>query len=169
MSRVFERLGAGEMALGVWLKGGPSWVPTIARAGFDFVRPDRCSRPWTGASSTISIARRSASVSPRGCACRRIRGWAERSRCRLRSTRSAHSVSASKSSVRPSRRRVRRAHAWMWRTDWHRSGPASIRIRTRRSRRCTRRERRRGLSRISKPGRRSRKSMKFWRWTAFAS
>jgi 2-keto-3-deoxy-L-rhamnonate aldolase RhmA len=40
MSRVFERLGAGEMALGVWLKGGPSWVPTIARAGFDFVRPD---------------------------------------------------------------------------------------------------------------------------------
>jgi 2-keto-3-deoxy-L-rhamnonate aldolase RhmA len=40
MSRVFERLGANEMALGVWLKGGPSWVPTIARAGFDFVRPD---------------------------------------------------------------------------------------------------------------------------------
>ena len=40
MSRLFERLGAGEMALGVWLKGGPSWVPTIARAGFDFVRPD---------------------------------------------------------------------------------------------------------------------------------
>ena len=40
MSRLFERLGAGEMALGVWIKGGPSWVPTIARAGFDFVRPD---------------------------------------------------------------------------------------------------------------------------------
>lgn len=40
MSRAFERLGAGEMALGVWLKGGPSWVPTIAHAGFDFVRPD---------------------------------------------------------------------------------------------------------------------------------
>jgi 4-hydroxy-2-oxoheptanedioate aldolase len=40
MSGVFERLGAGEMALGVWIKGGPSWVPTIARAGFDFVRPD---------------------------------------------------------------------------------------------------------------------------------
>jgi 2-keto-3-deoxy-L-rhamnonate aldolase RhmA len=40
MSRLFERLGADEMALGVWLKGGPSWVPTIARAGFDFVRPD---------------------------------------------------------------------------------------------------------------------------------
>lgn len=40
MSRVFERLGAGETALGVWLKSGPSWVPTIARAGFDFVRPD---------------------------------------------------------------------------------------------------------------------------------
>ncbi len=40
MSGVFERLGAGQMALGVWIKGGPSWVPTIARAGFDFVRPD---------------------------------------------------------------------------------------------------------------------------------
>src|SRR5919206_4120945 len=40
MSRLFERLGAGEMALGVWLKGGPTWVNTIARAGFDFVRPD---------------------------------------------------------------------------------------------------------------------------------
>lgn len=40
MSRLFERLGAGETALGVWIKGGPTWVNTIARAGFDFVRPD---------------------------------------------------------------------------------------------------------------------------------
>jgi len=40
MSRLFERLGSRQMALGVWLKGGPSWVPTLARAGFDFVRPD---------------------------------------------------------------------------------------------------------------------------------
>jgi len=40
MSKLFQRLGAGEMALGVWIKGGPSWVPTLARAGFDFVRPD---------------------------------------------------------------------------------------------------------------------------------
>ena len=40
MSRLFQRLGSGEMALGVWIKGGPSWVSTIARAGFDFVRPD---------------------------------------------------------------------------------------------------------------------------------
>ncbi|HZM47620.1 MAG TPA: aldolase/citrate lyase family protein [Burkholderiales bacterium] len=40
MSRLFERLGAGETALGVWIKGGPTWVSTIARAGFDFVRPD---------------------------------------------------------------------------------------------------------------------------------
>ena len=40
MSRLFDRLAANEMALGVWLKGGPSWVSTIARAGFDFVRPD---------------------------------------------------------------------------------------------------------------------------------
>ena len=40
MSRLFQKMAAGEMALGVWLKGGPNWVSTIARAGFDFVRPD---------------------------------------------------------------------------------------------------------------------------------
>jgi 2-keto-3-deoxy-L-rhamnonate aldolase RhmA len=40
VSRLFQKLEAGEMALGVWLKGGPSWVATLARAGFDFVRPD---------------------------------------------------------------------------------------------------------------------------------
>ena len=40
MSRLFERLAADEMALGVWLKSGPTWVSTIAQAGFDFVRPD---------------------------------------------------------------------------------------------------------------------------------
>lgn len=40
MSRLFEKLAAGKMGLGVWIKGGPSWVSTIARAGFDFVRPD---------------------------------------------------------------------------------------------------------------------------------
>lgn len=28
------------MGLGVWLKSGPTWVSTIARSGFDFVRPD---------------------------------------------------------------------------------------------------------------------------------
>jgi 2-keto-3-deoxy-L-rhamnonate aldolase RhmA len=37
---LFERLAAGQMGLGVWIKGGPTWVSTIARAGFDFVRPD---------------------------------------------------------------------------------------------------------------------------------
>src|SRR5215212_2009577 len=40
MTRLFQRLEAGEMALGVWLKSGPTWVSTIAQAGFDFVRPD---------------------------------------------------------------------------------------------------------------------------------
>ncbi len=40
MSNLFEKLAAGQMGLGVWIKGGPSWVSTIARAGFDFVRPD---------------------------------------------------------------------------------------------------------------------------------
>ncbi len=37
---LFERMATGEMALGVWLKSGPSWVSTIARGGFDFIRPD---------------------------------------------------------------------------------------------------------------------------------
>jgi 4-hydroxy-2-oxoheptanedioate aldolase len=40
MTKLFDRLAAGEMALGVWIKGGPVWVNTLARAGFDFVRPD---------------------------------------------------------------------------------------------------------------------------------
>ena len=38
MTRLFQKLEAGEMALGVWLKSGPTWVSTIAQAGFDFVR-----------------------------------------------------------------------------------------------------------------------------------
>lgn len=37
---LFARLASGGTALGVWLKSGPSWASTIARAGFDFVRPD---------------------------------------------------------------------------------------------------------------------------------
>lgn len=40
MSRLFKKLETDEMAVGVWLKSGPSWVSTIARGGFDFVRPD---------------------------------------------------------------------------------------------------------------------------------
>jgi 4-hydroxy-2-oxoheptanedioate aldolase len=40
MTRLFDKLATDEMAIGVWLKGGPSWVSTIARGGFDFVRPD---------------------------------------------------------------------------------------------------------------------------------
>lgn len=40
MSKLFERLNAGQTAVGVWIKGGPVWVNTLARAGFDFVRPD---------------------------------------------------------------------------------------------------------------------------------
>jgi 2-keto-3-deoxy-L-rhamnonate aldolase RhmA len=40
MSGFFEKIDSGQMALGVWLKSGPTWVSTIARAGFDFVRPD---------------------------------------------------------------------------------------------------------------------------------
>lgn len=40
MNRLFEKLSRDELALGVWIKGGPHLVSTIARAGFDFVRPD---------------------------------------------------------------------------------------------------------------------------------
>ena len=40
MTKLFQKMANDEMALGVWLKSGPSWVSTIARAGFDFVRPD---------------------------------------------------------------------------------------------------------------------------------
>jgi 2-keto-3-deoxy-L-rhamnonate aldolase RhmA len=40
MTRLFDKMASGEMGLGVWLKSGPTWVSTIARGGFDFVRPD---------------------------------------------------------------------------------------------------------------------------------
>ena len=40
MTRLFQKMASGEMGLGVWLKSGPTWVSTIARGGFDFVRPD---------------------------------------------------------------------------------------------------------------------------------
>jgi 2-keto-3-deoxy-L-rhamnonate aldolase RhmA len=34
------KIANDQLALGVWIKGGPQWVNTIAKAGFDFVRPD---------------------------------------------------------------------------------------------------------------------------------
>src|SRR5258708_3371891 len=40
MSRLFDRLARDELALGVYIKGGPHLVSTLANAGFDFVRPD---------------------------------------------------------------------------------------------------------------------------------
>lgn len=40
MNRLFKKIAKDELALGVWIKGGPHLVNTIARAGFDFVRPD---------------------------------------------------------------------------------------------------------------------------------
>lgn len=40
MSRLFEKIAADKLALGVWIKGGPHLVATLAKAGFDFVRPD---------------------------------------------------------------------------------------------------------------------------------
>jgi 4-hydroxy-2-oxoheptanedioate aldolase len=40
MNRLFQKIAADELALGVWIKGGPQFVTSIARAGFDFVRPD---------------------------------------------------------------------------------------------------------------------------------
>ncbi len=40
MATLFERMASDELALGAWIKGGPNWVTTLARAGFDFVRPD---------------------------------------------------------------------------------------------------------------------------------
>jgi 2-keto-3-deoxy-L-rhamnonate aldolase RhmA len=40
MSRLHERMEAGELALGAYIKGGSHIVATLAKAGFDFVRPD---------------------------------------------------------------------------------------------------------------------------------
>ncbi len=40
MTRLFAKLAADELALGVWLKGGPHLIASLAKAGFDYVRPD---------------------------------------------------------------------------------------------------------------------------------
>lgn len=40
MSRLFQRIAADQLSLGVWIKGGPHLVQTLVKAGFDFVRPD---------------------------------------------------------------------------------------------------------------------------------
>ena len=40
MTRMIETIEKGGVSLGVWIKGGPHLVSTLARAGFDFVRPD---------------------------------------------------------------------------------------------------------------------------------
>lgn len=40
MNRLMTKIANDELALGVWIKGGPHLVNTLAKAGFDFVRPD---------------------------------------------------------------------------------------------------------------------------------
>lgn len=40
MTRMFEKIAANKLALGAFIKGGPHLLTTMARAGFDFVRPD---------------------------------------------------------------------------------------------------------------------------------
>ncbi len=40
MSRLFQKIAAKKLALGTYIKGAPQIVPALAKAGFDFVRPD---------------------------------------------------------------------------------------------------------------------------------
>lgn len=40
MSRLFDRIEKGELALGTAVLGGPHLMPVVAEAGFDWVRPD---------------------------------------------------------------------------------------------------------------------------------
>lgn len=40
MSRLFRKIEAGQLALGAYIKGAPHLLPGLAKAGFDFVRPD---------------------------------------------------------------------------------------------------------------------------------
>lgn len=40
MSRLFAQIERADLALGVFMKGAPHLIPTLAKAGFDFVRPD---------------------------------------------------------------------------------------------------------------------------------
>ena len=38
--RLFDRIQADELALGVFMKGAPHLVSTLAKSGYDFIRPD---------------------------------------------------------------------------------------------------------------------------------
>ncbi|MCG3771515.1 MAG: 2-dehydro-3,6-dideoxy-6-sulfogluconate aldolase [Nitrosomonadaceae bacterium] len=40
MSKMFQKIAANELALGLFIKGGPHIVSTLAKGGYDFVRPD---------------------------------------------------------------------------------------------------------------------------------
>lgn len=40
MSRLFRKIEAKQLALGAYVKGSPHLMPGLAKAGFDFVRPD---------------------------------------------------------------------------------------------------------------------------------
>jgi 2-keto-3-deoxy-L-rhamnonate aldolase RhmA len=40
MSRLFRKLESKQLALGAYVKGAPHLMPGLAKAGFDFVRPD---------------------------------------------------------------------------------------------------------------------------------
>jgi 2-keto-3-deoxy-L-rhamnonate aldolase RhmA len=40
MTRLFQKLEDGKLALGAYVKGAPHLMPGLAKAGFDFVRPD---------------------------------------------------------------------------------------------------------------------------------
>ena len=40
VSRLFRRMADEQLSLGAWVKGGPHLVQSLAKAGFDFVRPD---------------------------------------------------------------------------------------------------------------------------------
>ena len=40
MSRLFKRLAKGELAMGIMVSGAPHQVDDLAKAGFDWIRPD---------------------------------------------------------------------------------------------------------------------------------
>lgn len=40
MSRLFDKIDSKKLALGAYIKGSPHLMPGLAKAGFDFVRPD---------------------------------------------------------------------------------------------------------------------------------
>jgi len=65
VSRLFKRLAKGELAMGIMVSGAPHQVDDLAKAGFDWIRPDMMftSMDWREMESVV-LAAQASDVTP---------------------------------------------------------------------------------------------------------